>query len=87
MAGPPPLRLPSISKVVALLSVLWALACAAMLLSMHHSSKSLNFLFLLLAIVPIALMWILVFLAGRLEKKTAPREPGRRGDAEGLRRA
>jgi hypothetical protein len=75
--APPPLRLPSVSKVVGVFSALWIFGCAAMFWSMRHSSRALILFFLILAGVPIAAMWALVMVAHRLEKRTAPRGPRR----------
>jgi len=81
--APPALVLPSVTKVVAVISALWAIACAVMFWSMHYSSRTAIFYYLMLAGVPIALMWVLVMVARRLDKRTRPPEPKRRITASG----
>ncbi len=76
--APPPFPVPSVRKVAAILSVFCAVICAIMYRSMHHSSLTL--FFVLLAAVPIALIWTLVIVARYLEKKTEP-QTTRRGIA------
>lgn len=66
-------RIPSIRKVSTGISILWPIACAAMFYSMHYSTPSLIKFFTILALVPILLSWVLVFVSRHLEKRTAPR--------------
>ena len=66
-------KIPSIKKVVTVLSVLWPSACAIMLLSMHYFTRSLIVFFSVLAAVPVVVTWVLVFFSRYLDKRTAPR--------------
>jgi len=66
-------KIPSIKKVVTVLSVLWPIACATMLWSMHYFTRSLILFFSILAAVPIVVIWVLVFVSRHLDKQTAPR--------------
>ena len=65
-------NVPSIKKVVTVLSVLWPIACATMLWSMHYFTRTLILFFLMLAAVPIVVSWVLVLVSRHLEKRTTP---------------
>ena len=65
-------KIPSIKKVVTVLSILWPIACICMLLSMHYFTRSLIVFFSTLAAVPIVVSWVLVFVSRHLDKRTEP---------------
>jgi hypothetical protein len=66
-------KVASIKKVVTILSVLWPITCATMLLSIHYSTRSLIVFFCVLAAVPVMVAWVLVFVSRYLEERTNPR--------------
>ena len=75
-------KIPSIKKVAAAVSLLWPIACLCMLFSMHYFTRALIVFFTTLALVPIAVSWLLVFVSRRLDKRTEPRwmrNGGKRG--------
>jgi hypothetical protein len=65
-------KIPSIKKVATVLSILWPIACVCMLLSMHYFTRSLIVFFSTLAVVPIVVSWVLVFVSRHLDKRTEP---------------
>ena len=65
-------NVPSIKKAATILSILWPIACACMLLSMHYFTRSLIVFFSTLAAVPIVVSWVLVFVSQHLDKRTEP---------------
>jgi uncharacterized membrane protein YgcG len=76
-------KIPSIKKVVTVLSILWPIACVCMLLSMHYFTRSLIVFFATLALVPIVVSWVLVFVSRRLDKNTEPLWMRKRGKGGG----
>lgn len=65
-------KIPSIKKVATALSILWPIGCLCMLLSMHYFTRSLIVFFSTLAVVPIVVSWVLVFVSRYLDKRTEP---------------
>ena len=80
-------KIPSIKKVVTVLSILWPIGCLCMLLSMHYFTRSLIVFFSTLAAVPIAVSWLLVFVSRYLDKRTEPQWMRNRGKAGGKGKA
>jgi hypothetical protein len=76
-------KIPSIKKVVTVLSILWPIGCLCMLLSMHYFTRSLIVFFSTLAAVPIVVSWVLVFVSRYLDKRTEPQWMRNRGKAAG----
>jgi len=76
-------KIPSIKKVATGLSILWPIACVCMLLSMHYFTRSLIVFFSTLAVVPIVVSWVLVFVSRHLDKRTEPHRIKNRGKAGG----
>ena len=76
-------KIPSIKKVVTVISILWPIGCLCMLLSMHYFTRSLIVFFSTLAAVPIVVSWVLVFVSRYLDKRTEPKWMRNRGKAGG----
>ena len=76
-------KIPSIKKVVTVLTILWPIACVCMLLSMHYFTRNLIVFFSTLALVPIVVSWVLVFVSRRLDKNTEPLWMRNRGKGGG----
>jgi hypothetical protein len=66
-----------LAKFRAVLTVLWLTACTIMFSTMHHPTRFLV-IFLMLAVIPVAVIGVLVFASLYLEKQRARRSAKKR---------